>query len=100
MVAIHIPVHLNLLLCGILFDTFTDERLHDFHAGLSNNSPNAVVPALTNYHVCGKYHGAVGAGAWATVHCHMMAARYVIVQIPGDKEVLTLCEVQVSGTCE
>ena len=59
-----------------------------------------MAPAVTNYHVCGQHHGELGAGAWVTVHCHMMAARFVIVQIPGHEEYLTLCEVQVSGTCE
>ena len=48
--------------------------------------------------LCGVYRGSVGAGATATITCtKTMTGRYVVIQIVGRSEYLTLCEVSVNG---
>jgi hypothetical protein len=82
---------------SILLCVFTAHRLHNFQVGLSHSSPSAVAPAVTNYHVCGTHRPEVRPSAWVTIDCHRKAGRFVIVQICGKKEILTLCEVEVHG---
>ena len=56
-------------------------------------SPN---PSPRNYDLCGVYSGTVCEGGIVTVVCNVgTRGRYVLIQIPGSLEILTLCEVQV-----
>ena len=56
-------------------------------------------PVLGSYSLCGVHEGEVSAGGWGEVMCSPnVHGRYVIVQIPGENEILTLCEVQVFGS--
>ena len=60
------------------------------------DSPNNITPAVTNYPLCATYSGK--AGAVTDLICTTdIVGRYVIVQIPGSSEILTLCEVEVFG---
>ena len=64
--------------------------------GLSDTSPTTVAPAPSNYDLCKTYSGV--AGALTTINCAAnIVGRYLIIQIPGVAEVLTLCEVEVFG---
>ena len=48
--------------------------------------------------MCGTYEGSAPAGEWVEVTCSSNAhGRYLIIQIPGARQILTLCEVQVCG---
>ena len=48
--------------------------------------------------MCGTYEGSAPAGEWVEVTCSSNAhGRYLIIQIPGARQILTLCEVQVFG---
>jgi hypothetical protein len=82
-----------------LYLYFTAERLHDFVVGVTNISSQDVIPAVTNYPICGNYVGAVIAGGTVAFECSL-EGRYVVVQIPGNMEILTLCEVEVFGESE
>ena len=72
------------------------ERLHDFQVGVSQNSPNDITPAVTNYPLCATYDGRVAA-VTDLICTTAIVGQYVIVQIPGSSERLTLCEVEVFG---
>ena len=66
--------------------------------GLTDDSPTTVVPAPSNYDLCGAYSGTVGAGAKVTIDCDPnIIGRYMVIQIPGSSETLTLCEVEAFG---
>ena len=78
----------------------TGDRLHDFNVGITNSFPIATTPTPMNYQLCSHYTGQVDAGATETVTCNQSASlrgRYVVVQILGQNERLTLCEVKVYG---
>ena len=63
--------------------------------GVSEKSPNDVTPAVTNYPLCAAYSGV--AGRVTNISCTpAVAGRYVIIQIPGVNETLTLCEVEIN----
>ena len=52
-----------------------------------------------NYIICGHYTGAVGLGVTGMIMCSQPTkARYVVVQIHGDNEQLTVCEIFVFTT--
>ena len=76
--------------------SYLGERLHDFQVGVSENSPNDITPAVTNYPICATYSGT--AEAVTDISCTAaVVGRYVIVQILDSAEVLTMCELQVVG---
>ena len=76
--------------------SFLVDRLHDFQVGVSDNCPNDITPAVTNYPLCATYSGT--AGAVTDISCTAaVVGRYVIVQIPGSSEILTICELEVFG---
>ena len=73
-------------------------RLHDFNVGVTNTTPTVASPnpSPRNYDLCGVYSGAVCGGGSVTVVCPVgTRGRYVLIQIPGSAEILTLCEVEV-----
>ena len=79
----------------------TAERLHDFSVGLLDDNPTSTTPVAGEYPLCATHAGSVSAGAKVEMTCSILAkGRYVIVQIPGSSEILTLCEVQVYGYSE
>ena len=83
-------------IANILVKHFKGGRLHDFQVGVSENSPNDITPAVTNYPLCATYSGP--AGAVTDISCIApVDGRYVIVQISGYTEYLTICELQVFG---
>ncbi|ELU12498.1 hypothetical protein CAPTEDRAFT_214825 [Capitella teleta] len=71
------------------------ERLHNIHVGISDSDPGVVDPNPSNYELI-AYHNE-SAGAILTIDCNISAAmgRYLIIQIIGPDEVVTLCEVEV-----
>ena len=90
---------MSTILTSILFSCLTAERLHDFNVGLAHCSPWEVAPAPGNYDVIAHEAGALGAGvtaAYDTGTCPL-SGRYVVIQILAT-EILTLCEVKVTGT--
>ena len=53
-----------------------------------------------NVNVCTTHHGIPSALELTDIWCdETTRGRYVIIQIPGEQETLTLCEVQVYGEC-
>ena len=81
------------MICLILLGS----RLHDFNIGLTDDHPLSVAPSPDNYQLCAQYNGTVDTGATIYMSCdhRCTMGRYLIVQIPGDMETLTLCEVEV-----
>ena len=77
--------------------SLTGERLHNFNVGLTNNSPAEIAPSLSNYNVCLHYGGTVPQGDTVSLQCEQSCrmGRYLVVQIQGAAETLTLCEVEV-----
>ena len=76
----------------------SEERLHDFNVKVlptfNPSNPNAEAGAL-----CAHHAGA--AGDIATVTCTgKPRGSFVMIQIPGDDEMLVLCEVDVHPTFE
>ena len=73
-------------------------RLHDFNVGVTDTDPTieSPNPSPSNYDLCGSYNGVVCDGGIVDMVCDVSTrGRYVIVQILGTSQVLTLCEVQV-----
>ena len=62
-------------------------------------SPAEVQPVPGQYISCTEYVGTVADGATINVTCDRpeMVGRYIIIQIHGHSEILTLCEVEVYG---
>ena len=75
-----------------------DTRLHDFDIGLAS-CEWSLVTAVDHYVLCKHYTGIVEKGANITVNCDHpdVMGRYLVFKIPGDAEILTLCEVEVYG---
>ena len=75
-----------------------ESELHDFNIWTSRTFDPAKF-SLQNATLFGKYKGHVPTGTTVTIRRRRrLLARYIIIQIPGAKEVLSLCEVQVSST--
>ena len=75
------------------------DRLHDFNVDVLDYDPSLLSPNKQTRKACGTYEGAVSNGDWAEVVCAPSArGSYVIIQIPGEDEVLSLCEVEVFST--
>ena len=73
----------------------SDTRLHDFQIGYLDDWPTGALDP-SSYTLCATYCGVVGNGATESVNCDTNnSGRYVVVQIPGSNERLTLCEVKV-----
>ena len=90
-----IPHIHNLYLQGYSYNT-SEARLHDFNVKVlptfNPSNPNAEAGAL-----CAHHAGA--AGNIVTVTCtRKPRGSFVMIQIPGDSEVLSLCEVEVHPT--
>ena len=74
---------------------FVDERLHDFQIGYLDNWPSGALDP-SSYSLCATHSGIIGNGATESVNCDTNhSGRYVVIQIPGSNEVLTLCEVKI-----
>ena len=72
------------------------ERLHDFNVDVLNYNPEISSQENQNKTPCGTYEGVVSNGDWAEVMCAPGArGSYVRIQIPGDSQALSLCEVEV-----
>ena len=74
------------------------ERLHDFKVVVSDLSPDTNPPDPSDYTVCAEYTGPAPGGDImpTSINCpNRPWGRYLIIQIPGDNEILTLCEVEV-----
>ena len=58
-----------------------------------------MTPTVGNYPLCNTYVGVAGTGERVVVWCEPspLEGRYVIVQIPGSWEAITVCEVEVYG---
>ena len=89
-------VNCSRLFCSV-HNFIIDFRLHDFTIGLSNQLFQRMTAG--SYDVCTKYVGVVGSGVTVNLTCDTpgMKARYLFIQIPGQQEILTLCEVEVYG---
>ena len=73
----------------------SDTRLHDFQIGYLYDWPTGSLDP-SSYPLCATYSGAVGSGATESVNCNANnSGRFIVVQIPGSNERLTLCEVKV-----
>jgi hypothetical protein len=72
--------------------------LHDFDVGVLYVEHDNIVEALAtiDFHLCGRYDGDVGPSEDAVIRCDQ-EGNYLIIQIPGEEEILTLCEVMVYG---
>lgn len=76
---------------------FTAEELHDYDIGVTDEPPSSQTPSPVNYDLC--HHVVGGAQSVATITCNpVVSGRYVVIQIAGSSEILTLCEVVVYGT--
>jgi len=75
---------------------FVAYRSNSFIVGLMDVSPTITPPTWRNYDVCGRYPGAVPAGATVSLKCScsVSAHRYVIVQFPVNDH-LNFCELEV-----
>ena len=80
-------------------------RLRYFTVGLVddvdllNENPTLVAPTMASFSLCGQYLGEVPAGEWGVVNCWPNAhGRYLVIQIVGEHDCLTLCEVQAFGS--
>ena len=51
--------------------------------------------------ICSRYDGVAPEGLMPRIHCDQVTTgQYVVVQVPGDSECLTLCEVGIYRTCK
>ena len=73
------------------------ERLHDFDIKIGNDNFNP--EDVSTLKPCTHYDGTAGSSEVLRLACDAgnMIGRYVFIQIPGEKETLTLCEVEVYG---
>ena len=86
--------------CSQVHHLFTvNERLHDFVIYTSTTmpqpgeTPNATAPTSD---VCGFHSGPAASAVITTVSCgKLMVGQFVIIQIPGQLNCLTLCEVEI-----
>ena len=71
-------------------------RLHDFFIGVTNKD-FTTAPKLGNYPLCrARYSGSTTNGQVLDLKCDPgVRGRYVLIQVPGYDQILTLCEVQV-----
>ena len=84
---------LLLLICIVLCSV--DQRLHDVSIGVTDTDPRSVTPSPENYRLCAHVSGAVGAQLSVVCNQPCQAGRYLVVQIPDTKEVLSLAQVEV-----
>ena len=73
-------------------------RLHDFYIGvLPNDIEGKPVPG--SYPLCQpQYSGPAAHNDILDLNCNPgTKGRYVLIQVPGNSEILTLCEVEVYG---
>ena len=71
-------------------------RLHDFSVYLRHGNPRGTEPDPSE--LCAKVNGALGLRETRRIVCtNGLSGRYVDIVMPGDSEVLTLCEVEVQG---
>ena len=61
-------------------------------------TPLTSPPCPQDEALCGEYPGVIGKSANITCSGEGPVGRYLTIQVPGEDEVLTLCEVQVFGT--
>ena len=76
---------------------FSVERLHDFEVKLLDKPPLEVSPTSPDQAVCYKHHDTLPTNPFSFNCTSYMVGRYLAIVIPGDSEVLTLCEVKVFG---
>ena len=73
---------------------FKGERLHDFNVGVTSLDPTVAPPSPSTYSLCAAFVGV--AGPTVNITCNTgIVGRYVVIQIPGSGQMLTLCEVEV-----
>ena len=71
-------------------------RLHDFSVYVRNGNPRDTAPDPSE--LCAEVNGALGLRETRRVVCtNGLSGRYVVIVMPGDSEILTLCEVEVEG---
>ena len=75
------------------YTILSGERLHDFFIGVTYGD----FPKPVSYPLCRQqYTGAATNGEILDIQCDPgVKGQYVWIQIPGTRETLTLCEVQV-----
>ena len=79
---------------------YIDTRLHDFVIYTTNTMPTRDQPApsadAATSTICGRYPGVAPRAAMTSVQCDdVVTGRYVVIQIPGGGNYLTLCEVEI-----
>ena len=76
-----------------IFSYIAADRLHDFLLGVRENSPGMTpFGEVHELILCSHYNG--NAGSTTEFKCRI-PGRYLVVQIPGSDQRLTLCEVEV-----
>jgi len=78
-----------------------DQRLHDMNIGMTYRNPNnfqgEARTSVLDMRLCTHHVGPVEIGG-KQIDCDQPAVgRFLLVQIPGDNEILTLCEIEVFG---
>ena len=65
--------------------------------GLTNDSPETVTPVPGNYTECGRFTGPGVNAEVVMVVCEKQEQNYeyIIIQLNGTFEILTLCEVEI-----
>jgi hypothetical protein len=83
---------------GFYFIYFIGVSLQDVLVGVFDTTYHSLWDYVKNmdYPICGRYSGTFGSGETATMKCSK-DGNYVVVQILGDNQILTLCEVMVYG---
>lgn len=75
------------------------ERLRNFYIGMMMSPPNEVQVLPYNYESIYYQTGSVGAGETKDIATDgTVSGRYLVIQLIGNIDTLTLCEVEVYGT--
>ena len=77
---------------------YTEERLHDFSIKVGYSFSKVRFDA-SNYATCAEVAGHPAKGTSTSYTCRVpVIGQFVVVQIEGSSEILTLCEVRVFAT--
>ena len=84
----------------ILIITYSGNRLRDFVVYTTSSMPQRGDPAPSEHdpgsQVCGRQVGVAATAVFTVIFCmRPTSSRYVVVQIPGSGECLTVCELEI-----